>query len=203
MTERVLKFHSEIDTFDHELVLCEGPGPIYIFLFVFSFIYLLVYLFIFINILICICICVYIHIHINVHIHIYIISYHISHTPCSHIAVFTRLLSLLGHPCLIWTSSLPLGGWAEYHPAARDEYDHWGRGGTPHGQAPPVWPQKVTPAFCIFRVGIAKKNRTDFLALRIGYSTFLHLNLGAAIYSMFSLYVMKNVYIYIEYGTQE
>ena len=116
MTERVLKFHSEIDTFDHELVLCEGPGPIYIyiyFLFVFSFIYLLVYLFIFINILICICICVYIHIHINVHIHIYIyiyiyiISYHISHTPCSHIAVFTRLLSLLGHPCLIWTSSPP------------------------------------------------------------------------------------------------
>jgi hypothetical protein len=27
--------------------------------------------------------------------------------------------------------------------------------------------------------------------------------LGAAIYSMFSLCVMKNVYIYIEYGTQE
>lgn len=58
---------------------------------------------------------------------------------------------------------------------------------------------------CILYIpcGNRQKNRTDFLALRIGYSTFLHLNLGAAIYSMFSLCVMKNVYIYIEYGTQE
>ena len=45
MTERVLKFHSELDTFDHELVLCEGPGPIYIYLFFHLFIYWFIYLY--------------------------------------------------------------------------------------------------------------------------------------------------------------